>query len=131
MQEQRRVPRTWENLPSMVMAPVPPRFAYSDLVRMVTDQAPDKQLVCLVNWGWTSTQQDAARRIELLYEFADDPKLVVMRFLAPVPSEEQVIIRASFMKNTAQQVAASRLFDLMDRLYEIARNYGLHTMTVE
>jgi len=129
--EQKQVPRTWENLPSMVMAPVPRGFFYSDLVKSITGQAPDKQLVCLVQWGWTSSQEEAARRISLLYEFADDPQLVLMRFLAPVPGQEQIIIRASFMRETVSQVTASNLFDLAERLSELAREKGLHTTAVE
>lgn len=131
MSEQKQVPRTWENLPSMVMAPVPRGFFYSDLVKSITGQAPDKQLVCLVQWGWTSSQEEAARRISLLYEFADDPQLVLMRFLAPVPGQEQIIIRASFMRETVSQVTASNLFDLAERLSELAREKGLHTTAVE
>ena len=131
MSRQKQVPRTWENLPSMVMTPVPRGFSYSQLVREITDQAPDKQLVCLVQWGWTSSQEDAARRISLLYEFADDPQLVLMRFLAPVPGQEQIIIRASFMIETVSQVTASNLFDLTERLSELARDNELHTTTVE
>jgi len=131
MSEQNQVPRTWENLPSMVMTPVPAGFSYSHLVTSITDQAPNKQLVCLVNWGWTNSEEDAARRIQLLYEFADDPQLVLMRFLAPVPGQEQIIIRASFMRETASQVAASNLFDLAERLSQLARQKGLNTTTVE
>jgi len=115
----------------MVMAPVPRGFSYSDLVKSITGQAPDKQLVCLVQWGWTSSQEEAARRISLLYEFADDPQLVLMRFLAPVPGQEQIIIRASFMRETVSQVTASNLFDLAERLSELAREKGLHTTAVE
>lgn len=131
MSEQKHVPRTWENLPSLVMTPVPRGFSYSHLVKSMTDQAPDKQLVCLVHWGWTSSEEDAARRIQLLYEFADDPRLVLMRFLAPVPGQEQIIIRASFMRETASQVAASNLFDLAERLSQLARQKSLNTTTVE
>ena len=131
MSEQKQVPRTWENLPSMVMSPVPKVISYSHLVKSITDQAPDKQLVCLVNWGWTTSQKDAARRINLLYEFADDPRLVLMRFLAPIPGQEQIIVRASFMKETVSQVAVSNLFDLAERLSQLAREKGLHTITVE
>jgi len=131
MSEHKHVPRTWENLPSMVMAPVPTGFSYSHLVKSIADQAPDKQLVCLVHWGWTSSQEEAARRIQLLYEFADDPRLVLMRFLAPVPGQEQIIIRASFMRETASQVTASNLFDLAERLSRLAIEKGLNTTTVE
>jgi len=131
MSEQKHVPRSWENLPSMVMAPVPKGFSYSQLVGSITNQAPDKELVCLVYWGWSSSQEDAARRINLLYEFADDPHLVLMRFLAPVPGQEQIIVRASFMRETVSKVAASNLFDLAERLSQLAREKGLHTTTVE
>ena len=131
MSEQKQVPRTWENLPSMVMTPVPIGFSYPHLVKSITDQAPDKQLVCLVQLGWTSSEEDAARRIQLLYEFADDPRLVLMRFLAPVPGQEQIIIRASFMMETVSQVAASNLFDLAERLSQLAREKDMNTTTVE
>ncbi|MCI0423495.1 MAG: hypothetical protein L0312_30470 [Acidobacteria bacterium] len=131
MSEKKQVPRTWENLPSMVMTPVPRGFSYSHLVESITHQAPDKQLVCLVQWGWTSSEEDAARRIQLLYEFAEDPLLVLMRFFAPVPGQEQIIMRASFMRETVSQVKASNLFDLTERLSQLAREKGLNTTTVE
>ena len=115
----------------MVMAPITRGFSYSHLVKSITDQAPDKQLVCLVQWGWTTSQEDAARRINLLYEFADDPQLVLMRFLAPIPGQEQIIIRASFMRETVSQVALTNLFDLAECLSQLAREKGLHTTTVE
>jgi hypothetical protein len=54
-----------------------------------------------------------------------------MRFLAPVPGEEQVIIRASFMRETVSQVTASNLFDLIERLSQLAGEKGLNTTTVE
>lgn len=131
MNEQKPVPRTWKNLPSMVMTPVPKGFSYSHLVKSITDQAPDKQLVCLVHWGWTSSEEEAARRIQFLYEFAEDPMLVLMRFLAPIPGQEQLIIRASFMRETVFQVTASNLFDLAEHLSKLAREKGLNTTTVE
>lgn len=131
MNEQKQVPRTWENLPSMVMAPVPRGFSYPHLVKSIVEQALDKQLVCLVHLGWISSEEDAARRIQLLYEFADDPQLVLMRFLAPVPGQEQIIIRASFMRETVSHVTASNLFDLTERLSILAREKGLNTTTVE
>ena len=131
MSGKKQVPRTWENLPSMVMTPVPRGFSYAHLVKSITDQAPDKQLVCLVQWGWTTSKEDAARRIQLLYEFADDPLLVLMRFLAPVLGEEQIIIRASFMRETVSQVMASNLYDLTEHLSQLARQKGLKTTTVE
>lgn len=131
MSKYKQVPRTWDNLPSMVMVPVHRGFSYSHLVKSITDQASDKQLVCFVPWVWTSSEEDAARRIQLLYEFADDPSLVLMRFLAPVPGQEQIIIRASFMKESVSQVTASNLFDLAERLSRLARENGLITTTVE
>lgn len=131
MSERKQVPRTWENLPSMVLTPVPRGFSYSHLVKSITDQAPDKQLVCLVQWGLTSSEEEAARRISLLYEFADDPQLVLMRFLAPVPGEEQIIVRASFMRETVSQVTATNLFGLAECLSQLAREKGLHTTTTE
>ena len=131
MSEQKQVPRTWDNLPSMVMTPVPKIFSYPHLVRSITDQAPDKQLVCLVQGGWTTSPEDSTWRINLLYEFADDPQLVLMRFLAPVPGQEQIIVRASFMRETVSQVEVSNLFDLAERLSHLAREKGLHTTTTE
>lgn len=131
MSEQKQVPRTWENLPSMVMTPVPRGFSYPHLAKSIMEQAPDKQLVCLVQLGWTSSEEEAARRIQLLYEFADDSRLVLMRFLAPVPGQEQIIIRTSFMRESVSQIAASNLFDLAERLSQLAREKGMNTTTVE
>ena|ERR1039458_3746813 len=129
--EQYRVPRTWENLPSLVMTPVARGFSWGQLVELIVRQAPDKELVCLVHLGWTSSREDAERRIQLLYEFADDPRLVLMRFLAPVPGAEQVIIRAWFMRETVSQITATNLFDLAERLSQLARQKGLTTVTVD
>jgi hypothetical protein len=123
------VPRTHENLPSMVMIPVNKGFTYSHLVKSIIDQAPDKELVCLVDWGWTISQEDASRQIGLLYEFADDPQLVVMRFIAPDTEQQQIIVRASFMRETVSQVAVSNLLDLTECLSDLARKKGFHTTT--
>lgn len=114
----------------MVMTPVSQGFSYRDLVKSIVDQAPDKELVCLVHWGWTNSREQAFHRIQLLYEFADDPELVLMRFLAPVPGQEQLIIRASFMRETAAEVEVSNLYDLAERLSQLARTSALHTKTV-
>jgi|SRR5271165_2659670 len=126
-----RVPRTWENLPSLVMTRVPNAFSYARVIESIIRQAPDKELVSLVHFGWTSSREDAQRRIQLLYEFADDPRLVLMRFLAPVPGTEQVIIRAWFMRETVSQVKATNLFELAERLSELAKEKGLNTTTAE
>ena len=131
MDSKNRVPRTWENLPSMVMVPISRGFSYAELVKTIVNEAPDKELVCLVNWGWTTSREKASQRIDLLYEFADDPKLALMRFLAPVPGQEQLIIRASFMRNTASAVEASNLYDLAEQLSGLAGRKGLNTKTVE
>ena len=126
-----RVPRTWDNLPSLVMVPVARGFSWGQLFESIVRQAPDKELVCLVHFGWTSSREDAERRIQLLYEFADDPRLVLMRFLAPVPGTEQVIMRAWFMRETVSQVTATNLFDVAERLSQLARHKGLNTVTID
>ena len=126
-----RAPRTWDNLPSLVMAPVATGFSWHQLFESIVRQAPDKELVCLVHLGWTSSREDAEHRIQLLYEFADDPQLVLMRFLAPVPGTEQLIIRAWFGRETVFQITATNLFDLAERLSQLARQKGLKTITVE
>jgi hypothetical protein len=54
----------------MVMKPVPRMFSYSELVKLITDQAPDKQLMCLVQWGWTSSQEEAARLLKLRHRIS-------------------------------------------------------------
>ena len=131
MNEKKQVPRTWENLPSVVMTPVPVSFSYFQLVQSVMDQSHDKQLVCLVQWGRTCLEEDADRLVQLLYEFADDPLLVLMRFLAPVPGEEQILVRTSFMRETVSEISASNLFDLTEQLSQLAREKGLNMTTVE
>jgi hypothetical protein len=126
-----RAPRTWENLPSVAMAAVPPTFAYSHLVQAVLAQAPDKRLLCLVGSGRATSPEDATRFIDLLYEFADDPQLAVMRFLAPVPGEEQIIVGVSSMREAVSQADVPSLYDLADSLQQPAREKGLHTLTTE
>ena len=126
-----QAPRTWDNLPSLVMTPVPNPFSYAVVVDSILREARDKELVSLVHLGWTTSKEDAQRRIQLLYEFADNPRLVLMRFLAPVPGTEQVIIRTWFMRETVSQVKATNLFELAERLSELAREKGLNTTTAE
>src|SRR4030042_4047772 len=87
----RRVQRTFENLPSMAMIPLPNNFEYPAVVHMVNAEAPDKELVCLVAWGWECSEDEAFQQIELTWDFADNPKLAVMRF----PKGDQIIIRSS------------------------------------
>ena len=131
MDTQQRIQRDWENVPPMAMVPMRKGFSYSSLVKYVSEQAPDKELVCLVQWGWTTSQEQALHQIQLLYEFADDPELVMMRFLAPVLGQEQLIIRASFMRKTVSEVEVSNLYDLVERLSQLATKQGLHTKTLE
>ncbi len=126
-----KVARDWDNLPSMVMTPVPRSFSYSDLARQVSSQAADKQLVCLLAWGWTASQEQAFQHIQELYSFTDDPKLVLMRFLSPVPGAEQLIIRATFMRETAPHIHLTWLYELSERLSRLAAEHGFHTKTLE
>jgi hypothetical protein len=126
-----KVARNWDNLPSMVMTPVPRSFSYCDLARQVSSQAADKQLVCLVAWGWTASQEQAFQHIQELYSFADDPKLVLMRFLSPLPDGEQLIIRATFMYETAPHIHTTTLYELSERLTRLAVEHGFHTKTLE
>jgi len=122
-----RVPRDWDNLPSVVMTPVPRGFSYATLSQSIRKQAPDKQLVSLVEWGWTVSQAQALEDIQRLYEFEDDPKLVVMRF----PGDTQIIIRASFMHDTAKKIIADTLASLATALLREANARGLKTTTVQ
>jgi hypothetical protein len=126
-----QVPRTWDNLPSMAMVPVTEPFSFQTLVGYVSQEASDKQLVCIVVWGWTVSQAQAFWHIQELYRFADDPSLVLMRFTAPAPSDEQLIVRASFMRDIASHVRATRLRELIDELSRLARGRGFHTATVQ
>lgn len=125
-----RVAHNWDNLPSMVMMPVPRSFVYCDLARQAATQAADKQLVCFVAWGWTSSREQAFQHIEQLYDFADDPKLVLMRFRSPTPDEDQLIIRATFMRETASQIQETTIYELAERLSSLARERGLRTKAV-
>jgi hypothetical protein len=125
-----RVPHDWDHLPSMVVIPVN-RFVFNDLLRAITEQAPDKQLVCLTGLHKQMSQKSAFSDIQLLYEFADDPLLVMIKFLAPTPGAEKLIIRSSFMKENSLNISASNLYDLAAQLLMMARKQGLHTKTVE
>ncbi len=121
----------WESLPSLAMIPVHEPFSYPELVSYVSKEAPDKELICIVVWGWTVSQEKAFQHIQYLYAFADDRRLVLMRFTAPVLGNEQLIIRASFMKETSAEVKANRLQELIEQLSGLAKARGLHTKTVE
>jgi hypothetical protein len=125
-----RVPRDWDHLPSIVVMPVN-RFVFNDLLKTITEQAPDKQLVCLAGLYKQMSQKSAFSDIQLLYEFADDPLLVMIKFLAPTPGSEKLIIRSSFMKENSLNISASNLYDLAAQLLIIARKQGFHTKTVE
>lgn len=126
-----RVERNWENLPSIVMMPVQKDFTYNQLVNAIQSQAMDKELVCISYWGAAQSQEQAQHQIELLYQFADDPDLVLMRFLAPTPGEERIILRSFFMRETASQINATDLYELAEDLSQLARNQKYHTLTVE
>lgn len=126
-----QVERNWENLPSIAMLAVQKGFTYSQLVNMIENQAMDKELVCLYYWGAAHSQEQASHQIELLYQFADDPDLVLMRFLAPTPGEERIILRSSFMQETASQINATELYELAEDLSQLARNQKRHILTVE
>jgi len=124
-------PRNWENLPSMAVAPVPRGFSWGTLCDWIRQKAPEKEVVCLVHLDWAVSRENAQREIDLLYEFADNPLLVLMRFLAPIPGTERLIVRAWFMRETASQVSATNLFEAAERLSQLARQKGYNTMTVD
>jgi hypothetical protein len=125
------LPHTWDNLPSMAMVPVSEPFSFPTLAAYVSKEAPDKQLVSIVVWGWTASQEQAFRHIKELYRFVDDPSLVLMRFIAPFPGEEQIIVRASFMRDIVPHVTATRLRELIDELSRLACERCFHTIAVE
>lgn len=124
-----RAPRDWDHLPSLAMTPVYEPFSYRELVKYMCAQAPDKQLVCVVPYGWGTTQEQAFRDIELLYEFADDPKLVMMCVIGPRPTDIQVILRGTFMRESVTHVEATTFRDLVAKLSDLARDRGLRTTT--
>jgi len=126
-----RVPRDWDNLPSLAMTPVYEPFSYQKLVHYVSMQAPDKQLVCVVPYGWGTSPGQAFRDIQLLYEFADDPKLVLMCIVGPLSKDVQVIIRATFMQESVSQVEATSFHDLISKLSDLAKKRGLTTKTMK
>ena len=126
-----RVERNWENLPSIAMMAVQKGFFYSEVVNAIGSQAMDKELVCLYYFGAAHSQEQASHQIELLYQFADDPDLVLMRFLAPTPGEERIILRSSFMRQTASEINTTDLYELAEDLSQLARKQNLHTLTVE
>ncbi len=120
-----QVPRDWDNLPSLVMTPVYEPFSYQELVRYLCTQAPNKQLVSVVPYGWGTSQGKALRGTHLIYEFADDPKLVLMRIDGPSPADVELIIRATFMREAALEVEATTFHDLFSRLSDLAKRRGL------
>ena len=127
----RKVLRDWDNLPSLAMTPVYEPFSYQELVRYVFTQAPDKQLICVVPYGWGTTQGQAFRDIQLLYEFADDQKLVLMCIVGPLSSDVQIILRAAFMRESVSQVKATTFRELISKLTDLAKKHGLKTKIVK
>jgi hypothetical protein len=126
-----KVPRDWDNLPSLAMTWVYEPFSYYELVRYVSMQAPDKQLVCVVPYGWEVSPGQAFHDIQLLYEFADDPKLVLMCIVCPLSNNIKIIIRATFMQESVSQVEATNFRDLIFKLSNLAKSRGLTTKTVK
>jgi hypothetical protein len=119
--------RNWENLPSLAVMPVPSiGFSYADLVHTVHMQASDKQLVSLVEWGWTVSQAEAFQQIDRLYDFNDDPELAVMVF----QGGQKLIIRASFMYDTVSAISASTFISLRTALLRIADERGKNSVIV-
>lgn len=121
----RPVPRDGDDLPPMVLVPVPKGgFSYAALAEIIRRQAPDKELVCLVKLGGTASPTQAMEHIEKVYDFADDPRLVIMRFR----DNDQVVIRASFMHDTASTVTANDLGSLATALSRAAAARGLKSV---
>ena len=131
MEMKKHVPIDWDNLPSIVMVPVPWKFSCRDLITTVSMRAPEKQLVGFIGLEWTTTHEEAFRAIQDLYEFADDPKLVLLRYIAPIPGQEKVVIRASFLREVSHEINSDNLFGMTEEISKIARTKGLHTMTLE
>lgn len=119
---QSKVPRTWENLPSMAMLPLPSSFDFAVVNRMIITEAGGKDLICLVEYGWTASEVDALNQIELTWDFVDDPNLVAITF----PNEDQIIVKASFLKSSVSQISASTFSNLAQEIRALAKSKGLH-----
>jgi hypothetical protein len=109
------------------MTPVPPRFSFHDLAAQIVAQAPDKELVCLVEFGWGTTREAARKDIEDLFEFADDPSLAFLEYAG----EARFIIRAAFMRAAAASVAAQSFSAIRNELRQVAKARGLRTLAIE
>jgi hypothetical protein len=109
------------------MVPVPSRFSFRDLAGQIVSQAPDKELVCLVEFGWGTSAESAGRDIEDLFEFADEPSLAFLEYA----NEARFIIRASFMRATSSSVGAQTFGAIRDELRNIAKAQGLKTLAID
>jgi hypothetical protein len=101
-------------------------FDYSEVIHMINIESVNKELVCLVVFGWGISQEEALGQIELTWNFADDPKLVSLLF----PKGNQVIVRASLLNTNVPQIIASTIYELTDQLSNLAELRGLLVNTV-
>jgi hypothetical protein len=132
-----KIPRNHETLPSVVLMPVPNEFSYAYLARLSAAQAADKQLVHVMTIGWASDQADAQAKVQAqthqvlgqLHAFVDDPKLELLRIPMADRLKDNLIIRATFMRDTAGEIEQTTLPALAERLTRIARERGLHVKT--
>lgn len=109
----KKVPRTWENLPSCLMLLLED-FDSHKIIGAA--RSTDKKIVCLVPVG-AHVDPTGFGQIELLYQFADDPSLAVLTWRG------MVFVRRTFLAST---ILASHTFaDFIRYLSIEAKRQGL------
>ena len=124
------VNHTWDNLPTLAVSPVKEPFSYREFVRYILVTSPEKELINIVPFGWETSKIQAIYETKLLYEFVDDPKLVLMSISLNVNNKIQLIIRASFMRDSVVHIEASTFNDLTSKLSDFAKKRGLNIKIV-
>ncbi len=120
-----KVERNWENLPSVAMVPIGRSVDSQALINAV--KMSNKDLLCLIPFGADLTPESSHRQIELSYEFADDPQLVLMI----LEFNGLILIRAAFFIEHANDIRAQTTKALLEGLVEQADRHGFTYKFVE
>lgn len=92
----KRVPRTWENLPSCTMMLLED---FDSRQIIAAAHSTQKDIVCLVPAG-AAVVPTGFGQIELLYRFADEPALTVLTWRGMVFVRRQFLARSGLSSST-------------------------------
>lgn len=112
-----KVARTWDNLPSCTMMMVQD-FDLDQIIAAARSSNHD--IICLISPRLSISPASGSDQIELLYQFADDPELAILRHRG------FFYVRRHFLIEAGSDLVSSSLSHLTADLRKAAKRKGLN-----